>query len=326
MARIFISSELPGAGFAALAAESGVGVWRGSAPIGSAPLRADLADCEVWICLLTHRVDAALLDAAPRLRCVSTVSVGVDHIDVATCTARGIAIGHTPGVLTDTTADLTFALMLAAARRVAEGDRYIRDGQWGSVAWSPEFFLGADVSGATLGIIGLGAIGQAVARRAAGFDMQVLGWSRSARAVVGVTTVTLPELLASSDFVCVTVALADETRGLIDARAIARMKRGAVLVNTARGGIIDETALAAALRSGQLAAAALDVFAREPLPADSPLLGLQNLVMTPHVGSATASTRAKMADLAVANARAALAGEWLPHCANPEVYAADPNP
>jgi glyoxylate reductase len=249
------------------------------------------------------------------------MSVGVDHVDVAALTARGIPLGNTPGVLVDTTADLSMALMLAAARRIPEADQYVRNGQWSAQQpWHPLLFAGKDVSGATLGIVGLGQIGQAVARRAAGFGMRILGWTRSARIVAGVETVSLDELLAQADFVSINVALTDATRNLIDAAAIARMKPGAVLVNTARGGIVDEDALAAALGSGALYAAGIDVFAREPVPLDNPLLALPNVVVAPHIGSASVQTRARMAGLAADNMLAALRGQPMPHCVNPEVY------
>jgi glyoxylate reductase len=223
-------------------------------------------------------------------------------------------------VLVETTADLAFGLLLAAARRIAEGDRLVRAGAW-RAGFALDAQLGRDVHGATLGIVGLGAIGQALARRAAGFGMRVLGWSRGSQAVPGVERVPLDALLARSDFVSVHVALTAATRGLIDAAAIARMPRHAILVNTARGGIVGEAALVDALRAGRLAGAGLDVFAHEPLPASSPLLALENVVLTPHIGSASVATRARMAEVALANALAGLRGEPLPHCANPEVYA-----
>ena len=281
------------------------------------------AAAEGLLCLLTDRIDAALLARCPRLRAISSVSVGVDHVDLDAATARGIPVGHTPGVLTETTADLAFALLLAAARRVAEGDRFVRAGAWTPErVWEPDMLLGRDVHGATLGLVGLGAIGQAMARRAHGFGMRVLAWSRTRRDVPGVDFVSLESLLAAADFVSVHVALTTETRGLLGGAAIAQMKRGAVLVNTARGGIVDENALADALRSGRIASAGLDVFAREPLDAASPLRALPNVVLTPHIGSASEATRARMVDLAVKNLLAALAGERMPHCANPAVYAA----
>jgi glyoxylate reductase len=245
------------------------------------------------------------------------MSVGIDHIDLAAATSRGIPVGHTPGVLTETTADLSFALLLAAARRIPEAERFVRDGRWTSARrWAPDMFVGRDVHGAVLGVIGLGAIGQAVARRAQGFGMTVLGWTPSGRAVPGVESVGFDELLARSDFVSVHVALADETRGLLGAEQIASCKPGAVLVNSARGGIVDEAALAEALASGRLSAAALDVFESEPLDPASPLLEAPNLVLAPHIGSASIATRRRMADLAVANLLAGLRREPMPHQAS----------
>ena len=284
-------------------------------------LRRGLAACQGLICLLTDRIDRQLLDVMPNLEFVSSMSVGVDHVDVQALTERGIPLGNTPGVLVDTTADAAFALMLAAARRLGEADRFVRQGQWQAHnAWSPEFFVGKEVSAATLGIIGLGAIGQAVARRAAGFGMRVLAWNRSPRDVPGVENAPLQELLACSDFVSLHVALAEQTRNLLDEHKIAMMKPGAILVNTARGGIVDEHALAAALASGHIYAAGIDVFEREPVAMDNPLLQHPRVLVAPHIGSATTHTRASMADLAVGNAIAALQGQRMPHCVNPSVY------
>jgi glyoxylate reductase len=319
--KVFASQQLPAATLAPLAAQCELETWPEATPIPRADLYRSLQGCEGLLCLLTNRIDKNLLEACPELRYVSSMSVGVDHVDVAALTTRGIPVGNTPGVLVDTTADLTMALMLAAARRVPEADRYVREGQWKpEMPWFPDMFVGKDLSGATLGIIGLGAIGQAVARRAQGFGMHILGWTRSTRAVDGVEPVDLPTLLASSDFVSVNVALTEDTRDLLDERAIAGMKLGAVLVNTARGGIVDETALANALRDGALFAAGVDVFAREPVALDNPLLGLRNVVVAPHIGSATERTRTRMAELAVTNMLAALRGQAMPHCVNPEVY------
>jgi glyoxylate reductase len=318
VARVFVTRALPGDAFAGLVAEAGVELWPGPGAPPRAALLAGVAAAEGLLCMLTDRVDAELFAAAPRLRVVSSCSVGLDHVGLAAATARGIPVGHTPGVLTDATAEFALALLLAAARRVVEADRFVREGRWRE--WAPDLLLGRELAGATLGVIGLGAIGRAVAGRARAFGMRVLGWNRTPRALPGVETVTLDALLERSDFVSVHVALAPETRGLLGPAAFARMRPGAVLVNVARGGIVDEDALAAALASGRLAAAALDVFEREPLPASSPLLAAPNLVLAPHLGSATHTTRTRMADLAVANLRAGLAGERLPHCANPAVY------
>ncbi len=319
--RVFVTHQLPGDRIHELSRYCELNVWMGPGLLSAQNLRDELAGCAGLICLLTDRVDSQLINAMPDLSFVSSMSVGVDHVDVAALTTCGIPLGHTPGVLVDTTADTAFALMLAAARRVAEADQFVRKGQWtADNAWSPDFFTGKDVSGATLGIIGLGDIGQAMARRAAGFGMEILAFNRSPREVEGVENVSLEELLLRSDFVSLHVALTAETRGLLNADRIALMKPGAVLVNTARGGIVDEQALALALGSGQLSAAGIDVFEQEPVAADNPLLGLPNVVVAPHIGSATVMTRAKMADLAVENAIAALKGQAMPHCVNPEVY------
>lgn len=323
--RVFVSHAMPGleerpgqSVLAPLREQTRCEVWPQSLSPAPDALRAAARDCEGLLCLLTDSIDADLLSACPRLRVVSSCSVGVDHVDVEAASARGIAVGNTPGVLTETTADLAFALLLAASRRVVEADRFVRERHWTvERRWQPDMFLGRDLHGATLGVIGLGPIGRAVARRAGGFGMRVLGWSRSAHTVADVEPVPLDLLLERADFVSVHVALTPETRGLLGARALARMKQGAVLVNTARGGIVDETALAAALREGRLAAAGLDVFEGEPLSATSPLAGLQNVVLTPHIGSASIATRTRMAALAVENLLAGLAGRPLVHCVNP---------
>lgn len=316
--RLLVTRPLPDAALAALAPHCEVVEMESPADMQSC---SALHACHGLLCLLTDRIDEAVLAALPDLEFVSSVSVGVDHIDVGAMTRRGVAVGNTPGVLVDATADTAFALLLSAARRVVESDRYIRAGSWGTGnRWSPDFFLGKDVSGATLGVIGLGPIGQAMARRALGFGMQVLGWTPSQREVANVENVSLEQLLQQSDFVSVHIALSDSTRNLINANKIDSMKPGAVLINTARGGIVDEQALAEALNSGQLFAAGLDVFAEEPVSLDSPLLQHPRVVVTPHIGSATSSTREKMLALAVANAIAALRHEPMPHCVNPEVY------
>ncbi|MDP4917860.1 MAG: D-glycerate dehydrogenase [Haliea sp.] len=318
---VFVTHELPGQAIQELPGCCAMNVWLGPGLLPAETLREELAGCYGVVCLLTDRIDRVLIESLPDLRFVSSMSVGVDHIDIAALTERGIPLGHTPGVLVETTADTTFALLLAAARRVCEADRFVREGSWRlENRWSPDFFAGKDVAGATLGLLGLGEIGQAVARRAQAFGMRVVAWNRSPRNVPGVENLDLETLLAASDFVSVHVALAAETRGLLNAERIALMKPGAVLVNTARGGIVDEVALVAALASGRLSAAGIDVFAQEPVPAGHPLLTLPNVVLTPHIGSATAQTRARMADLATRNAIAALKGEHMPHCANPEVY------
>jgi glyoxylate reductase len=293
-------------------------VFEGPGALSPAELRRMAADCDGLLCMLTDVVDTRLLDACPRLKVVSSCSVGVDHLDMAALSARGIPVGHTPGVLAETTAELAFALMLAAARRIVEADRFVRDGSWQPERrWQPDMLLGRDLHGATLGVVGLGAIGQAVARRAQAFGMRVLSWTPSGRAVPGVEAAALDGLLEAADFVSIHVALAPQTRGLIGEREFSAMKPGAVLVNTARGGIVAEGPLIAALESGRLAGAALDVFANEPLPPDDPLLRAPNLVLAPHIGSASVVTRYRMAELAVANLIAGLEGRPLPRRASP---------
>jgi len=289
-----------------------VEVWPGRLPPAPADLHAACRDADGLLCLLTDRVDGALLDAAPSLRAVSVMAVGVDNVDVDAATERGIQVGNTPGVLTDTTADLAFALLLAVARRVVEGDAAVRAGDWPT--WEPGAFLGEEVHGATLGVVGMGRIGSAVARRGEGFGMRVLGSGRSGGA-------PLEELLAEADFVSLHVPLNDETRGLIGAAELRRMKPTAVLVNTARGEIVDTDALVRALREGWIAGAGLDVTDPEPLPADHPLLETRRAVVTPHIGSASRRTRELMADMAVDNLLAALRGERMPHLANPDALA-----
>ncbi len=253
--------------------------------------------------MLTDLIDAELLERCPRLRVISTYAVGFDNIDLRAARARSIAIGHTPGVLTDATADLAFGLLLAAARFLVEGERAVREGRWGT--WRADWLAGADVAGTTLGIVGYGKIGQAVARRARGFDMDVL-WSSSSGGL------PLGELLARADHVTLHCPLTPATRHLIDADALRRMKPTATLVNTARGAIVEARALRQALIDGQIGAAGLDVTDPEPLPPDDPLLDAPHLVVTPHIGSATVRTRERMAELAVANLLAGLAREPLP--------------
>ena len=319
--RVFVTHELPGEGLKELATACDLTVWPGPGLLSPEELERRVSACQGLLCLLTDRIDGALLQAAEHLEFVSSMSVGVDHVDVPALSARDIPLGHTPGVLVETTADTAFALLLAAARRIPEADQFVRAGRWQQEnRWAPEFFTGKDVAGATLGIIGLGEIGQAVARRAQGFGMRVVAWNRSPKNIAGIENLPLDDLLRCSDFVSVNVALTDETRGLLGSERIALMKAGAVLVNTARGGIVDEPALAEALGSGQLYAAGIDVFEQEPVAGDNPLLDLPNVVVAPHIGSATAATRRRMANMAVANALAALAGRPMPHCFNPEVY------
>jgi glyoxylate reductase len=309
--RVFVTRRLPGSALDRLASAHEIEVWPEQLPPGSEELLSRAPELDGLLSLLTDPVDAELLDAAQRLRAISNYAVGVDNVDLDAATARGIPVGNTPGVLTDTTADLAVALMLGISRHLVEGDAYVRRGEWRT--WETGLLLGHDLHGATVGIVGFGRIGQAVARRLEGFGCEVLYSSRSGGA-------PLDELLERSDFVSIHSPLTPETRGLIGDGALARMKPTAYLVNTARGPIVDSHALARALHDGRIAGAALDVTDPEPLPADHPLLEAPNLLVLPHLGSATHATRERMADMAVDNLLAGLAGERMPHCANPEVY------
>jgi glyoxylate reductase len=311
MARVFVTRSLPGAALDRLAAAHETEVWPERLPPPEDVLRESAGAAEGLLSLLTDRVDAALIDACPELRVISNYAVGVDNVDLEAATARSIPVGNTPGVLTESTADLALALLLGISRRLAEGDAFVRAGEW--VTWEPELLLGHDLHGATVGIVGLGRIGQAVARRLDGFGCEVLHTSRSGG-------VGLRELLERSDFVTLHCPLTSETRGLIGAEALRRMKESAYVVNTARGPIVDSEALHAALVAGEIAGAALDVTDPEPLPTNHSLLGAPNLIVIPHLGSATHATRERMADMAVDNLLAGLAGERMPNCANPDVY------
>lgn len=264
--------------------------------------------------LLTMRVDAALLDRLSGLRVVSNMAVGYDNVDLEACAARRIAVGNTPGVLTDATADLTMALLLAAARRIDEAARDAREGRWHT--WTPDGWLGVELRGTTLGIIGLGKIGYAVAERARGFGLRIVYAARSEHpeaAKLGATRLSLDELLATSDFVSLHVPLSESTTRMIDARALSRIKPGAILINTARGPIVDQDAVIAALRDRRLRAAALDVTTPEPLPPEHPLFSTPGCLIVPHIGSATETTRRRMAELACLNLLAGVRGQPLPH-------------
>jgi glyoxylate reductase len=311
MARVFVTRSLPGPALDRLASEHDADIWPDRLPPPRDDLRSRTSRAEGLLSLLTDPVDAELIAACPDLRAISNYAVGVDNVDIEAATARGIPVGNTPGVLTESTADLALALMLGIARRLAEGQAFVPAGEW--VTWEPDLLLGHDLHGATVGIVGLGRIGQAVERRVEGFGCQALQNSRSGG-------VPLEELLERSDFVTLHCPLTPETRGLIGDEALRRMKETAYLVNTARGPIVDTDALTRALHDGQIAGAALDVTDPEPLPGDHPLLDAPNLLVIPHLGSATHATRERMADMAVDNLLAALAGERMPHCANPEVY------
>ncbi|HVP01428.1 MAG TPA: NAD(P)-dependent oxidoreductase [Solirubrobacteraceae bacterium] len=302
MARVFVTRPLAGTAVEQLrAAGHDVVVHPGPLPPTRPELAAGVADAEGLLCLLTERVDAELLDGAPRLRAIANYAVGSDNIDAAAAAARGIAVGVTPDVLTDATADLAMALLLTAARRLPEAARAVREGRWGT--FEPQGWLGLELRGARLAIVGYGRIGRAVGERAAAFGMELLPVGRGD---------DLRAALARADAVTLHCPLTAQTRHLIDAAALAAMRPGAILVNTARGGVIDQAALVAALRAGRLTAA-LDVTDPEPPPPGDPLLTAANVFLVPHIGSATHAARERMADLAAANLIAALAGAPMPH-------------
>jgi glyoxylate reductase len=304
MARIFVTRELPGPALARLKADHETTVWHEPLPPSYDELREHTAHSHALLSLVNDRVDAQLINESPHLRVIANYGVGYDNVDLDAAASRGIAVGNTPDVLTEATADLAFALLMAAARRITEAAESTKAGNWKS--WGPAAFLGHDVYGATLGIVGLGRIGQAVARRGAGFGMEVL------------TTETrdqknLEHLLRRSDFVSIHLPLTDGTKHLIGADAFALMKPSAILINTARGPIVDKVALAEALHTGQIGGAALDVTEPEPLPMDDPLWSAPNLLVVPHIGSATWTARERMTEIAVDNILAGLDGRPLPY-------------
>ena len=321
--KVFVTREIPEEGLALLRQTCDVDVWTGELPPPREILLERVRGVDGFLSLLTTTIDAEVMDAAgPNLKVISNYAVGFDNIDVKEATRRRIPVANTPGVLTDTTADLAFALLMAAARRVVEGDKYVRAGRWKT--WEPMLLLGQDIAGATLGIIGFGRIGYAVARRGRGFDMRVIYYDPYCRVdaradEIGAECVDFDTLLGESDFVSLHVPLTEDTRHMIDAGALAKMKRTAILINTARGPVVDSGALYQALKEGTIAYAALDVTEPEPIPADSPLLTLDNVIVVPHIGSASVVTRGRMARMAAEHLLAGLRGEAPAHCANPEV-------
>ncbi len=342
--RVFVTRPIAQPALRRLAQAVRVEMWDDDFPPAHDELLRRLSRADAVLSMVSDRFDATTIAELPHLLTISNLAVGVDNVDLAAATSVGIPVGHTPGVLTETTADLAFALMMAAARRVVEGDQFVRAGKWR--VWTPKLMLGRDVWGATLGVIGWGAIGQAVARRATGFSMRILyvvrkdpkgtltsplpqpsgrGTGRSGRGTDmavnpgGAECVDLARLLAESDFISIHVPLTPATRHMIGAHELAAMKSTAIIVNTARGPVIDQAALTAALQAGRIGAAALDVTETEPIDSSDPLLELPNVVITPHIGSASHATRLKMADLAVDNLLDVFAGRLPRCCANPEV-------
>lgn len=316
--KVFITRQLPQAALDLIVPECETEMWTDELPPPRSVLMDKVREVDGLLSLLTDKIDASLMDNAPRLKVISNCAVGYDNIDVPAATERGIAVGNTPGVLTETTADFAFALLLAAARRVVEAERYTRAGKWKT--WGLTVLLGQDVFGATLGLIGLGRIGTAVAKRARGFEMRVLYYDPQRRpeveAQLNITYADLDTVVRQADFLSIHTPLTETTRHLVNADLLRKMKKTAILVNTARGAVVDQAALYTALREGWIAGAALDVTDPEPIALDDPLLTLDNCIITPHIASASVATRTKMAVMAAHNLLAGVRGEPLPNPVN----------
>ena len=322
--RVFVTRQLPIKDWKAIEALAVVEIWEDTLPPPAQVLRKKMAGLDALVCLLSDPIDAQSIEiSGASLKVISQVAVGFDNIDIAAATRQGIPVGNTPGVLTETTADFTFALLLTAARRIVEGQQFVKAGKWQT--WSPSLLMGRDIHGATLGIIGFGRIGQAVAKRAHGFDMRVIYYSPSTDPDIGrqygAENCSLEVVLCESDFISLHAPLTPETHLLISTEQLNAMKPTCVLINTARGEIIDSPALYQALYTKTIAFAALDVTDPEPVAADDPLLSLDNCLILPHMASSSESTRIKMAEMALENLTAGLQGKQLPYCVNPEVYA-----
>lgn len=320
--KVFVTRRLPGPALEMMGRECKLEVWPEDEPPSHQMMCEKVAGVDGLLCLLTDTVDKEVLDAAGGgLKVVSNYAVGYDNIDIAETSSRKIPVGNTPGVLTETTADMAFALLMAGARRIVEGARFADEGRW--MSWSPTLLLGEDIFGSTLGILGMGRIGRAVARRAKGFNMNVIFSHPSSpvgTSIDAARAVSLDELFERSDFLSVHVPLNNETHHMINGEVFKKMKKTAILINTARGPIVDHGALWEALESGHIAFAALDVTEPEPLPRTHPLYTLQNCLIVPHLGSASIVTRAKMGVMAAENLLAGVMGRKLPNCVNPEVY------
>lgn len=320
--RVFVTRRIPDVGLKLIQEAADAEIWSDALPPPAAVLRQKVADCDGLVALLTDTIDGPFLERAPRLKVVSNFAVGFNNIDVQACTERGICVGNTPGVLTDATADMAFALLITAARRIVEGHQYTLSGKWRT--WEPLGHLGQDLAGRTLGIVGMGRIGFALAKRCrGGWDMDILYHDvhrhERAEQELGARQVDLDALLRASDFVSLHTDLNDKTRGLIGADALRKMKKSAVLINTARGPLVDTRALTAALKAGTIFAAGLDVTDPEPIDANDPLIRLANVVVAPHIASATVRTRDQMAEICAKNLLAGLRGDALPAWVNPEV-------
>ncbi len=320
--KVYITRQIAQEALDMIAQVAEMKVWPEELPPPHEVLLAEVQNIDGLLALLTDRIDASVMQAAPKLKVISNLAVGYDNIDVPEATKRGIVVGNTPEVLTETTADFAFTLLMAAARRVAEADAFTKKGQWQT--WGPMVMLGQDIHHATLGIAGLGRIGVELAKRAKGFNMKVLYYDEQRRSEeeekqFGVEYVPgLPALLSRSDFISIHVPLNPQTHHLIGAAEFALMKSTAILINTSRGPVVDQKALYEALKSRQIFAAALDVTEVEPISPDNPLLTLDNIIITPHIASASFTTRTSMATMAAANLIAGLRGQIPPNCVNPE--------
>jgi glyoxylate reductase len=319
---VFITRAIAPKAVERLRASAKVEVWQEDEPAPSEVLFEKASRVQGLVTMLSDPIGSDLIENAKNLRVISQMAVGYDNIAVPTATKHNIPVGHTPGVLTETTADFAWGLLMAAARRIPEADREVRHGIWRP--WGPDVLTGPDVNGATIGIVGFGRIGQAVARRARGFDMRILyndpDRHEDLEQAWGVEYAEMDQLLSEADFITLHTYLSPETKNLIDRAAFQKMKSTAILVNTARGAVVNSEALIEALQTKQIYAAALDVFDPEPIPSDSPLLKMENVVIAPHIASGSIQTRARMAEIVVDNLLAGLKGERLPFCANPEVY------
>ena len=319
--QVFITRKIFAEALDRIVEAADMDVWPDELPPSYEVLVEKTRNADGLLCMLSDRVDAALLEACPKLKVISTMAVGYDNIDITAATTRGIRVGNTPGVLTETTADMIWALLMAAARRIVEADRFTRDGNWKT--WTPMGLLGQDIHHATIGIIGMGRIGTEVAKRARGFDMNILYYSRTRKspedeARLGLEYVDeMADLLSRSDFISLHVPLTEETKNLIGAPEFTLMKPTAVFVNASRGAVVDQQALYEALKNNTIFSAGIDVTVVEPIPADDPLLTLPNLVIAPHIGSASFPTRKTMALMAADNLLAGLRGEIPPNCVNP---------
>lgn len=318
---VFVTRIIPEEGLKMVLDFCEAKVWQDELPPPREVILKEVREVEGLLSLLTDKIDAEVMDAAPKLKVISNYAVGFDNIAIPAATQRGIVVGNTPEVLTETVADLTFALMLAVARRLPEGERYVRAGHWKT--WGPMLLLGQDMHHATLGLVGLGRIGAAVARRAKGFAMRILYYDvvrrQDLEKELGIEFTDLENLLRNADFVSIHTPLIPETRQLMNRERFRLMKPTAILINTARGPVVDTQALYEALRDGVIAGAGLDVTDPEPLPPDHPLLTLDNFLVVPHIASASVATRAQMAVMAAQNLIAGLKGEKPPYCVNPEV-------